>query len=139
MGTYEYEIYPELGLCVFVARGTVEIADFKQTGNRMLSDERWVTGGNFLLDFRRARVTELAYGRMQTAVDKDRSFDDLVGSGKAAWVADTKLMYGFGRMWQIMSEERPLDIGVFWELEDGLAFLGVEEPISWRGCPLEDV
>ena len=45
---YEYEIFSDRGLCVFVARGDIGIDELKSTGQRMLNDERWVQGGNFL-------------------------------------------------------------------------------------------
>ena len=139
MNIYDYEIFPEIHLCVFVARGKIDLEEFKSTGKRMLDDERWVPGGNFLMDYRKCQMPDLGYDRMQSGVAKERGLEALIGDGKLALVTDRKLMYGFGRMWQAMSEERSIDIHITWDLADGLKFLGVEEPLQWRGQPLGEI
>ena len=125
---FVYHVYPDFRLCVFTGRGVLTADQIKAVSGQMLQDPEWETGWNILFDLRTAVLSDLDYQRMRTAVAKDRSFNGRVAGAKFVIVADDDLTYGLMRMWQSMSEDRPIEIRIFRRIEDALQALGVDDP-----------
>ncbi|MBN2391651.1 MAG: hypothetical protein JXR84_13080 [Anaerolineae bacterium] len=127
---FSYEIFPDYRLCVFTGREQVDVEQIKTASRQMLADERWMLGYNVLYDLRTCSLIDFSYDEIRFGVTKDSSFNDRVEGAKVAIVADRAVTYGFMRMWQILSEHRPLEIKVFREIAEALDFLGVDESIA---------
>ena len=107
--------------------GSLSDADVLAAYERLYGDERWQPGFDEIVDLRHAelsRITAEGLRALDTLV-RDKT-GDYCESFKTAVVAPDDLEFGLARMYELLSEESPESVMVFRELDQALAWIGVD-------------
>ncbi len=125
---FDYEMFPEARLCILRGQGTVDIMEIIESGRKLLSDERWQRGWDILYDLVEVpKIGGLNYDKISKGTKLDKRVVEALDVKRVAVAAKEDIVYGYLRMWEMMSESSMTKICVFRELQPSLDWLGIKD------------
>ena len=92
----------------------------------MFTDTEWENGLNILCDYRDTLEFAVEVEDVKEVVRQDRQHEPLFDKSKCAIVANTDLIYGISRMWELLSEDINIPRMVFRDINDAQIWLGLD-------------
>lgn len=125
---------PEQRLAIMTAQGPIALADFDQALRMFRTDPRMTSNMNRLWDFRAATLQLTATDVRRIAMNLQQQAISRPGA-RSALVMGSIVAYGLARMFQIYADilGLPTDFGVFREVDEALAWLGVDSAALGAG------
>lgn len=102
---FSFYFYPEKGYVKIVSSGHVSVEAIMDTLSAVLSHELWEPGMNIYADYTDSSTVELNSERVAEISHIVKGKSELLGGGKMAIVMSSDLDYGFGRMFQLLTED----------------------------------
>ena len=121
-----YKISPELNVAYMKAWGNVSVDEILTAGVKMFTDTQWENGLNILIDYRDTQEFAIKAEDVKKVVQQDRQNEPLFDKSKCAIVANTDLIFGISRMWEILSEDINIPRMVFRDINDARIWLGLD-------------
>lgn len=121
---HSIEIDTDKKLIHITASKNVDAFELKEILAEIINHEEWQPGFNILCDYREIEKFNVNFKDIVDLTDWQISVDARLGNGRCAIVASRDLVYGMSRMWEILSAERSLKIGVFRNMDDAVSWLG---------------
>lgn len=111
---YELNIYHDPVYAEVVGHGKAAVEDFKQITHELISHPKFMTGINFLHDYRDISVGHLKLDEVKSIAVMVESNREVLGNGRWAILVDSNLNFGMGRMWELLvSDNVDLDICIY--------------------------
>ncbi len=127
-----YRIFPDRKLAYIRAWGEVTAEEIVTEGARMFAEPEWENGFNILCDYREISEFDLDREDVEEIVASDKRNEPLLDESRCAVVATDNLVFGISRMWEILSHDTRLTNMVFRDMDEAMAWLGLESdfPLS---------
>lgn len=112
---------------VFTVGDTFTFQQFQDAFERTLHDERYDKNMNILWDLRAVRTVSMIRNKSELYMIRDyvKQNSDHYGTGfEMAIVTSSDLMFGFARMYEMISEELPFDRRAFRDFDEACIWLG---------------
>ena len=124
--TIRYKIFPDLEILYIGGTGNVTTDEITTTGAKVFAESEWTNGFNILIDYREISKFEVKAEGVHKIINQDKANKHLFDQSKCAIVADSDLVYGLSRMWEILSEDSKIPTMIFRNIEDALQWLGLD-------------
>ena len=125
----KYKIVSDQKFVYVKATGEVTADEIMIEGARMFTDSEWINGFNILCDYRKITEFDLKSSDLSQIVEQDKNNEPLFDKSKYAIVADSDLVFGISRMWEILSENNLITTMIFRNTIDSLRWLNLEESV----------
>ncbi len=103
--------------------GTITVRDLLELRSVIMEiDESSSFGSNGLVDLRSLSNTDIDYGSVSRLARALRS-RSLLNADRVALLAGTPIQYGFARMFQMLSDQWHVEVGLFENEKDALDWL----------------
>lgn len=102
---YNLYFYPEKGYVKIVTSGHMSVDSIMETLSSVLTHELWEPGMNIYADYTDSSTVELNSERVAEISHIVRGKSEMLGGGKLAIVMSSDLDFGFGRMFQLLTED----------------------------------
>jgi len=122
-----YRIDRDQRLVEVVIDGVISDEDIVELAERMRADPALRPDDRHLVDARRASGLEVSNETVRLLAHTEPLF---VPGVRRAIVVATSLEFGLARMFQMLGEDRSGQVGVFRDMDEALAWLGMEEAAS---------
>lgn len=122
----EYKIIPDQKIAYIRAWGKITVDEILSEGARMFGEPEWENGTNILCDYSEITDFSIDTRDIEKVVRQDKKNDPIIGKCKCAVVAKDDYVFGFSRMWEILSMDTELTSMVFRNLKDALRWLGLD-------------
>jgi hypothetical protein len=122
-----------LGVVFATASGSLgdeELLDFAQ---KTANDPEFRSGVHELIDLRAADVSQITSRGLRRAAEIFAAFDSGPSHARIAFVAPADVVFGLSRMYQAFRSDSPAEIGVFRELHEARAWLGLPPDVEDDG------
>lgn len=116
---------------IFTVGDTFTFEQFQHAFERTLHDEQYDKDMNILWDLRAVRVVSMVRNKHELYMMRDyvKQNSDHYGTGfKMAIVTSSDLLFGFSRMYEMISEDLPFQRMVFRDFDKACEWLGWEHP-----------
>ncbi len=124
---FEYEIFPEHGLVVTVASGSVDDTQIRSHSTKIISDPRHVERTRELCSLERAVGASVSIDALRGMVADDSIYMRRFHSYQLAIVAPEDLTYGMARVYQALCSSLISNMQVFRKAEDAYEWLELTE------------
>ena len=121
-----YKIVPEHNCAYIKVWGEVSVDEIMTEGAKMFAETEWKNGFNILCDYREITDFDLDRKDIEKVINQDRQHEPIFDKSKCAIVANADLVYGFSRMWEILSGDIELTRMVFRDINDAQKWLGLD-------------
>ena len=118
----EYRINADLRVIFSTASGVLTDADLLEHQAKLLADSCFDRSFNQLWDLTEVSQVEVSSQALRTLA-RSRSFE---ASARRAVVAGDDLVFGMGRMFQMLHDEAPEEMQVFRSLDEARQWLGLD-------------
>jgi hypothetical protein len=125
----KHKIVSDLKFVYIKVSGEITADEIMLEGVRIFTDREWVNGFNILCDYRETTAINLTPSDIRRIIKQDINNVPLFDKSKFAILADKDLIFGFSRMWEILSENNPIKTMVFRNISDSLRWLDMEDHI----------
>ena len=125
----KYKIVPDLKFVYIKASGEITVDEIMMAGAKIFTDREWVNGFHILCDYRETTALNLTSGDIRKIIKQDINNSPLFDKSKFAVVADKDLIFGLSRMWEILSENNPIQTMVFRDISDAHRWVDMEDHI----------
>jgi hypothetical protein len=117
-----YHIDADKQVVLSTATGCFTDADIFEHDDRLRADPLFQSHFRQLLDGRGVEVVEIT----TEGVRRMAARNPFGGGAKRAFVADRQIMYGYARMFEMLTEREQQDIRVFTDMAEARQWLGLE-------------
>ncbi len=125
-----YRIDRESGTVLYRTEGDVAEEDMIKTSNAVARDPEYRVGMNGIADVRAVDSNvSVSADALRELSDFNRMLPEELIHPRMAIVADTDLLYGLSRMWQMYSEDLPNDYAVFRDITEACDWLGISTAV----------
>ena len=124
---YEHDFETDRGFVMVRAWGTATAEGFEALDRELIEHPQWRAGRSVLFDLRELDMTELSSPGTRTSAAFVTSISEALGDGRWACVMGRDVDYGLARMFQALTDGTELEVMVFREIEEALAWLGSPE------------
>jgi hypothetical protein len=125
---FSYQIHPGQNLVVNTIQGHFNFSDYLTLMERILNDPRFQPAMHMFWDFLDSTLVEFTsddFEKIRSYIQQNRARR---GSGyRAVFLVSKDVDYGLSRMYQIISEELPVQFEVFRDREAALAWIGAAD------------
>ena len=121
----DYRIEPDTRTAVFSAAGTLTLADILSAMQAVYEDPRFTSPTRALWDLTQAEVA-VTPNDLRTVAEFSKRHRP-PGRGRAAIVASEDLTFGFGRMYEMLAADVPIEHRVFRAVEQAWQWLLADE------------
>ncbi len=121
-----YQIDPGQGLVLTTVSGVLTDEELLEHKRTLIEDPGFQPGMRELSDVREVERLEVTAAGVRKMVALDEQNASRLGDYKLAIVAADDAAFGTARMYQMLTEANVQNIGVFREIEEAKAWLGLE-------------
>jgi hypothetical protein len=125
-----------LGVVFATATGVLTDDDLFEFAQKTANDPEFRSGLHELIDLRAADATLVTTRGLRRVAEIFGAFDGGPSHARIAFVAPADVVFGLSRMYQAFRADSPAEIGVFRELPEARAWLGL--PADVEGDAAED-
>ena len=122
--TISYEIIPEKHLVVNTIQGRFDFARYQDLMERILNDSRFVPSMHMFWDFTESTLIDLSnddFASIKSYIQKNVKRR---GSGyRAVFLVSKEVDFGLSRMYQMISEDLPVEFEVFKNREEAMDWI----------------
>ena len=107
-----------------VVEGVFSIEEHAECVNELFSSPFWKPGMNLLCDYQNFNFGSVIFEKVRAASENYQRAPEKLGKGKMALVVKTKLGFGIGRQFELISEGKiPREIYVFMDEKEAIDWL----------------
>lgn len=120
-----YRMDPQDGMVYLVCQGAIDDASFVATIAALLGEPAYRADMNILCDFRGVTTFDITSLGVRQVAGLVARHNHLQAQRKVSVVAPKPVVYGLARMYEALRGGSPTQVGVFRELEEARAWLGL--------------
>lgn len=118
-----YRIDEAKGVVITTATGVLTDDDLLQHKERLTVEPRWKPGMRELSDIRRIERLEVTALGVKSLVSHDERSADRLRSFRLAIVTADEVVFGMGRMYQMMTERNVPHVRIFRDMDEAIEWL----------------